>query len=163
MDKYVVDLHGNYAPSQGNRTIATSYLAQSIQATAAACQVLAGTPGREPYHQVIRMAETLGPEGAKLTALEDHWIDTYLAPCLVRVHKQAEAGCSMFQLCDCIIQGLHGAAPQLPAGPAMVAGEAGLWLSPAGGEGGAAHQGARALARIPRADAMGLQSAGGGP
>jgi hypothetical protein len=102
MDKYVVDLHGNYAPSQGNRTIATSYLAQSIQATAAACQVLAGTPGREPYHQVIRMAETLGPEGAKLTALEDHWIDTYLAPCLVRVHKQAEAGCSMFQLCDCI-------------------------------------------------------------
>jgi hypothetical protein len=25
-DKYVVDLHGNYAPSQGNRTISTSYL-----------------------------------------------------------------------------------------------------------------------------------------
>ncbi len=74
MNKYVVDLHGNYryAPSQGNRTITTSYLAQSIQATAGACQVLAGTPGSEPYHQVIRMAEIFGPEGAKLTALEDH-------------------------------------------------------------------------------------------
>jgi hypothetical protein len=102
MAKYVVDLHGNYAPSQGNRTISTSYLAQSIQATAGACQVLAGTPGREPYHQVICMAETFGPEGAKLTALEDHWIDTYLAPGLVWVHKQAEASCSVFQLRDCI-------------------------------------------------------------
>jgi hypothetical protein len=35
------DLHGNYAPSEGNRTISTSYLAPSILATAGASQVLA--------------------------------------------------------------------------------------------------------------------------
>jgi hypothetical protein len=66
--------------------------------------VLAGTPGREPYHQVIPIAETFGPEGAKLTALEDHWIDTYLAPGLVRMHKQAEASCSKHavELRNCI-------------------------------------------------------------
>jgi hypothetical protein len=39
---YVVDLHGNYAPSEGNRTISTSHLSSSLQATTACRYQLIG-------------------------------------------------------------------------------------------------------------------------
>jgi hypothetical protein len=73
--KYLADLHGNYAPSEGNHTISTSYLASSILATAGASQVLAGTPFNEPYHKVIRMAETFGLTGLTVRR-SPHWRTT---------------------------------------------------------------------------------------
>ncbi len=42
VEKYVVDLHGNYAPSEGNRTISTSHLSSSLQATTACRYQLIG-------------------------------------------------------------------------------------------------------------------------
>jgi hypothetical protein len=105
IEKYLGDLHGNYAASEGNKTICTSYLAPSMLATAAASQVLGGTQASRTTHKVVRMAETFGPEGAAIVALEDQWIDAILCKgllYLVSLLKQAEASGRMGQLYESI-------------------------------------------------------------
>lgn len=86
LPKYLLDQHGNYAPTEGNRTSSRFYIAQSTQSYGAAAPLLAGTP-RHEAHIVARMEIDHRADGAMVQALEAEWIDNHLCPGLVSVNK----------------------------------------------------------------------------